>query len=136
MRSSSGEHFIALDHVRALAAFMVFAWHFTHAENGYPVPFEYVPALFPFSLLDEGHTGVALFMTLSGYLFAKLLDGKSIDYKVFLWNRALRLFPLLVVVILIVGILRFMSGGSMYSYLHSIAREGLSPHPCQTEGGQ
>ena len=62
MRSSSGEHFIALDHVRALAAFMVFAWHFTHAENGYPVPFEYVPALFPFSLLDEGHTGVALFM--------------------------------------------------------------------------
>jgi len=28
------------------------------------------------ALLDEGHTGVALFMTLSGYLFAKLLDGK------------------------------------------------------------
>ncbi len=127
MRSSSGEHFIALDHVRALAAFMVFAWHFTHAANGYPVPFEYVPALFPFSLLDEGHTGVALFMTLSGYLFAKLLDGKSIDYKVFLWNRALRLFPLLVVVILIVGILRFMSGGSMYSYLHSIARGAFYP---------
>lgn len=127
MRSSSGEHFIALDHVRALAAFMVFAWHFTHAANGYPVPFEYVPALFPFSLLDEGHTGVALFMTLSGYLFAKLLDGKSIDYKVFLWNRALRLFPLLAVVILIVGILRFMSGGSMYSYLHSIARGAFYP---------
>lgn len=127
MRSSSGEHFIALDHVRALAAFMVFAWHFTHAANGYPVPFEYVPALFPFSLLDEGHTGVALFMTLSGYLFAKLLDGKSIDYKVFLWNRALRLFPLLVVVILIVGILRFMSGGSMSSYLHSIARGAFYP---------
>ena len=127
MRSSSGEHFIALDHVRALAAFMVFAWHFTHAANGYPVPFEYVPALFPFSLLDEGHTGVALFMTLSGYLFAKLLDGKSIDYKVFLWNRALRLFPLLVVVILIVGILRFMSGGSMYSYLHSIASGAFYP---------
>lgn len=127
MRSSSGEHFIALDHVRALAAFMVFAWHFTHAANGYPVPFEYVPALFPFSLLDEGHTGVALFMTLSGYLFAKLLDGKSIDYKVFLWNRALRLFPLLAVVILIVGILRFMSGGSMYSYLHSIVRGAFYP---------
>lgn len=60
-------------------------------------------------------------------MFAKLLDGKSIDYKVFLWNRALRLFPLLVVVILIVGILRFMSGGSMYSYLHSIARGAFYP---------
>jgi peptidoglycan/LPS O-acetylase OafA/YrhL len=127
MRSSSGEHFIALDHVRALAAFMVFAWHFTHAPNGYPVPFEYVPALFPFSLLAEGHTGVALFMTLSGYLFAKLLDGKSIDYKAFLWNRALRLFPLLVVVILIVGIIRFISGGSMYSYMYSIARGAFYP---------
>lgn len=60
-------------------------------------------------------------------MFAKLLDGKSIDYKVFLWNRALRLFPLLVVVILIVGILRFMSGGSMYPYLHSIARGAFYP---------
>lgn len=83
MRSSSGAHFIALDHVRALAAFIVFAWHFTHAANDYPVAFDYVPALFPFSILDEGHTGVALFMTLSGYLFAKLLDGKSIDYRAF-----------------------------------------------------
>ena len=38
MRSSSGAHYIALDHVRALAAFMVFAWHFTHAWNGAPNP--------------------------------------------------------------------------------------------------
>lgn len=81
MRSSSGTHFIALDHVRAFAAFMVFTWHFTHATNGYPIPFDYVPRIFPFALLDEGHTGVALFMTLSGYLFAKLLDGKTINFS-------------------------------------------------------
>ncbi len=127
MRSSSGVHFIALDHVRALAAFMVFAWHFTHGPNGYPVPFDYVPALFPFSLLDEGHTGVALFMTLSGYLFAKLLDGKSINYPAFLWNRILRLFPLLVVVILIVGIEVFLIGGSISSYFYLIAKGALFP---------
>lgn len=127
MRSSSGTHFIALDHVRALAAFLVFTWHFTHATNGYPVPFDYVPALFPFSILDEGHTGVALFMTLSGYLFAKLLDGKSIDYRAFIWNRALRLLPLLVVVILIVGITKFISGQSLSSYANSIARGVLFP---------
>lgn len=53
MRSSSGAHYIALDHVRGLAAFMVFAWHFTHAWYGYPIPFEYIPAIFPFALLDE-----------------------------------------------------------------------------------
>lgn len=127
MRSSSGTHFIALDQIRALAAFMVFAWHFTHAENGYPVPFDYVPALIPFSILDEGHTGVALFMTLSGYLFAKLLDGKSIDYRAFIWNRAIRLLPLLVVVILIVGITKYIRGQSLSSYANSIAAGVLLP---------
>jgi peptidoglycan/LPS O-acetylase OafA/YrhL len=90
MRSSSGVHCIALDHVRAFAVLMVFAWHFTHGTNGYPVPFHYVPSLFPFALFDEGHTSVALFMTLSGYLFALLLAGKSIRYKTFLKNRTLR----------------------------------------------
>jgi peptidoglycan/LPS O-acetylase OafA/YrhL len=127
MKSSSGAYFIALDHVRALAAFMVYTWHFTHAANGYPVPFEYVPALFPFSLLDEGHTGVALFITLSGYLFAKLLDGKTIDYKAFLWNRALRLLPLLAVVILIIGVMKFVSGESLQRYAYSIAKGALIP---------
>lgn len=127
MRSSSGVHFIALDHVRALAIFMVVTWHFIHGVNGYPVPFNYVPALFPLSLLDEGHTGVALFMTLSGYLFAKLLDGKSINYKAFFWNRALRLLPLLLVVILIVGIQNYMAGKNIYAYVNLIALGALLP---------
>lgn len=52
-------------------------------------------------MIDEGHTGVALFMALSGYLFAKLLDGRNISYPAFFWNRALRLLPLLVVTIVI-----------------------------------
>lgn len=128
MRSSSGAHFIALDHVRAVAAFIVFVWHFTHAWNGYPVPYEYAPALFPFSILDEGHTGVALFMTLSGYLFAKLLDGKSgIIYRAFIWNRALRLLPLLLVVIITVGITKLVNGESLSIYALSIAQGFLFP---------
>src|SRR5260221_11527632 len=120
MRSSSGAHFIALDHVRAVAIFMVFAWHFTHARNGYPVPFDYVPALFPFSVLDEGHTGVALFMSLSGYLFAKLLDGKSIDYRRFLLEPALRLLPLLAVVILIFGLTNVGNRANLLIYAFTI----------------
>ena len=98
---------------------MVFTWHFIHSINGYPIPFGYVPTFFPLSLFDEGHTGVALFMTLSGYLFAKLLDGKSIHYLPFLWNRILRLLPLLFVVIVINGIL---AGADVYSYAHFIAK--------------
>src|SRR5438045_2490287 len=103
MRSSGGEHYLALDHVRAVAAFLVFAWHFIHGTGGSPVSFEYVPQLFLFAPVDEGHTGVALFMTLSGYLFAKLLDGKTINFPAFLWNRTLRLAPLLLLVIALVG---------------------------------
>lgn len=104
MRSSSGEHYLALDHLRALAAFMVFMWHFLHAVAGTPVPFAQAPIVFPLALLDEGHVGVALFMTLSGYLFAKLLHGRPIIYHRFIWNRALRLLPLLLFVLVLRGI--------------------------------
>jgi peptidoglycan/LPS O-acetylase OafA/YrhL len=127
VRSSSGAHFIALDHVRAVAAFMVFAWHFTHGESGSPVPFEGAPAFFPFSVLDEGHTGVALFMALSGYLFAKLLDGKSVKYGAFLWNRGLRLLPLLLVVIAIAGLSRISRGESLSQYAISVAQGVVLP---------
>lgn len=101
MKSTSGEHFIALDHVRALAAMLVFCWHFMHALRGYPVPFEGTPFWGPLVLFDEGHVGVALFMTLSGYLFARLLAGRSIIFRLFLVNRLLRLLPLLLVVMFI-----------------------------------
>ena len=100
MRSSSGEYYERLDHLRALAVFLVFCWHFLHERA---VPFDYVPAFPPLSILDESHTGVALFMTLSGYLFAKLIDGRAVSFRAFLWNRIVRLAPLLTVVLLSVA---------------------------------
>lgn len=127
MRSSTGAHFVALDHVRALAAFLVFAWHFVHGANGWPLPFDGAPAVFPLALLDEGHTGVALFMTLSGYLFAKLLDGRRVDYRAFLWNRALRLLPLLLLVIAIVGVQRWLAGENLLRYARDMAAGVLLP---------
>ena len=65
MKSSEGKYFAKLDHVRAFAAYLVFVWHFTHLTAQFPVPAAASP-YFPFALLEEGHTGVALFMTLSG----------------------------------------------------------------------
>src|SRR5215470_7268093 len=127
MRSSSGAHFIALDHVRALAAFMVFAWHFNFIGNGKPALFHYAPALFPLSIIDEGHTGVALFMTLSGYLFAKLLDGKSLNYGSFLRNRALRLLPMLVVVILINAGITLFHHENLRDYFMSVVQGVVLP---------
>ena len=101
MRSSTGQHFVGLDHIRAIAAFMVVTWHFSHGGNGDPVPFNQAPEI---GLLDEGHVGVSLFMVLSGYLFAKLISNRSIHYRAFLWNRAIRLLPLLISVLIVVGI--------------------------------
>jgi peptidoglycan/LPS O-acetylase OafA/YrhL len=133
LRSSSGEHYIALDHVRALAAFMVFTWHFVQAWRGDAIRFEYAPDIFVFALLDEGHTGVALFMTLSGYLFAKLLDGKTIAYRWFLWNRVLRLLPLLALVLLVLGVQKYLAGGNMSDYADKIVA-GLV-YPTLPHGG-
>jgi peptidoglycan/LPS O-acetylase OafA/YrhL len=128
LKSSSGEHYIALDHLRALAAFLVFGWHFLHGTNGYPISFEYAPSVFLFSILDEGHTGVALFMVLSGYLFAKLLDGKKIQYSAFFLNRFLRLAPLLAFVLLVGGIAKYRAGGDVFSYAKGLATGLLFPN--------
>lgn len=117
MKSSDGRYFIALDQVRALAAFMVFTWHFIHAGTGFPVPFGTAPGVFPFSLLDEGHVGVALFMTLSGYLFAKILDGRLLLYWPFVLNRVLRLAPLLILVVIVVGIRGQPNAPALFSWL-------------------
>lgn len=107
---------------------MVFSWHFLHAgQFQSPVVLGGAPLLFPLSLFDEGHTGVALFMTLSGYLFAKLLDGKRIHYGAFLWNRALRLLPLLALVILVVGIQRYNNGADMGHYARRIVSGVIKP---------
>jgi peptidoglycan/LPS O-acetylase OafA/YrhL len=127
MKSTSGAHFIALDHMRALAALLVFTWHFLHTHNGHPIQFEYVPSIFPFALLDEGHTGVSLFMVLSGYLFGRLLDGKKIHFRAFLWNRALRLLPLFLLIIAVRTIVRMSKGESGWEYLLFIAQGSIYP---------
>jgi peptidoglycan/LPS O-acetylase OafA/YrhL len=88
-----------LDHIRAVAAFMVFAWHFIHFNNFHRVTPDIF--LFPISILTEGHTGVVLFMTLSGYLFSKIFENNKINFKYFYLNRLLRLIPLLVIIILV-----------------------------------
>lgn len=96
MRSTDGQYFSRLDHVRAVAAYLVFIWHFLHMTPQFPVPYASAP-VFPFALFDEGHTGVALFMTLSGYLFARLVGNHEINLRNFFWSRTVRLGPLVIV---------------------------------------
>jgi rhamnosyltransferase len=123
LRSSTGEYFIGLDHVRAVAAFFVFSWHFIHVYQGHMAS----PPVFPLSLLSEGHTGVAIFMTLSGYVFAKLLEGKNIKYTSFIWNRFLRLAPLLIIIIIIVGYQNYLVGNDLLNYAKKIVAGVIKP---------
>jgi rhamnosyltransferase len=123
MKSSTGQYYQALDHIRALAAFTVFAWHFNHFNSGQLAP----PLAFPLSFFTEGHTGVAIFMTLSGYLFAKLLGGQKIIFTAFLWNRFLRLAPLLFLVIFVVAFQRYQSNSLDVDFLKSIAKGVVYP---------
>lgn len=116
-----------LDHVRAFAAYLVFAWHFMHGTTGHPVPFEVTPIL-PFAaLIDEGHVGVALFMCLSGYIFAKLLEGKKIKYRYFILARLVRLFPLLLFVFSVNLLSVIWRNESVSNYLTTIAKGFIFP---------
>jgi len=126
MRSSTGEHYVALDHLRGLAAFLVFSWHFMHTD-GKLVPLEYAPVFPGMAFIDEGHMGVSLFMALSGYLFAKLLHGKSIAFGAFFRARFWRLAPLLLLVMAIVGAKVALTGEDIQTYLMALVTGFVLP---------
>jgi peptidoglycan/LPS O-acetylase OafA/YrhL len=66
-------------------------------------------------------------MTLSGYLFAKLLNGKKIRCVHFFWNRFLRLTPLLTVVILLAAYQEYLVGGDLVHYSKRIVSGAIKP---------
>lgn len=93
MKSSNIEHIAALDHLRLMAALLVFAFHVFHHVFGHWQP---MPDIWPYGLITEGHTGVSLFFALSGFLFMRIgLEG-PMRYGDFIRNRFLRIFPLFV----------------------------------------
>jgi len=92
MRASSGLYLSRLDHLRFFAALLVFVWHFVHLNNF--VPTSYVPSFPLLSIFEEGHTGVSLFLVLSGFIFMTLTKNHSIDSYLFYRNRIYRVFPL------------------------------------------
>ncbi|KAB0603355.1 acyltransferase family protein [Castellaniella defragrans] len=89
MRSSSSFYLSRLDHLRFVAAALVVLFHYLHAFVGQVQPIN------PLAIVvSEGHMGIGLFMVLSGFIFAVLCAGKSVDYKLFLFNRFVRIYPL------------------------------------------
>lgn len=92
MQTQQHPYLSRLDHLRFLAASLVVVFHFFHhtqgdLRSGNPLV----------SLVDEGHTGIALFMVISGFIFTVIAGHKDIHYSGFIRNRIIRIYPLLIV---------------------------------------
>lgn len=96
-----------LDGIRGIAIIMVF---FAHAS--YSIPVVYQLGIFK-KILMNSHLGVMLFFVLSGYLITTLLLNEkektgTISIKNFYIRRALRIFPVFYLYLLIVTILYWL----------------------------
>ena len=99
MKSQNIAYNPRIDHIRYFAATIVFLFHFNieyHGMGGAEIKTSWL------GIIKEGHTGVGLFFTLSGFLFMQIaLHKKNIVYSQFIRNRFLRIFPLFFTVFLV-----------------------------------
>jgi peptidoglycan/LPS O-acetylase OafA/YrhL len=107
-RSPNIPYLLGVDHMRALAALLILYYHgvqaFWHVtrHGGVPDGRHWLSASDPLSaLIAEGHTAVALFMVLSGFILAYGATGKKLSYRQFASNRFLRTYPLFIFVVLV-----------------------------------
>lgn len=98
----------ALDHIRAYAAILIILYH-TLNNISYQIlynkPFDFDHWIYTnnplHAFIIEGHTAVALFMVLSGFIFTYGAYGKEINYIGFAKNRVLRIYPLFIFLIFV-----------------------------------
>lgn len=91
MQTPQHPYLSRLDHLRFLAASLVVVFHFFHTHQG-----DLHSANPLVSLFDEGHTGIALFMVISGFIFTVIAGHHEVRYWPFLRNRVIRIYPLFV----------------------------------------
>lgn len=125
MKSLNINNIPEIDHLRFFAALLVFSFHLLHYYFAQWKPW---PDYALIGFLIEGHTGVALFFVLSGFLFMSIaMNGSGIQYGQFLRNRFLRIFPLFIFFFYIsisVGRDDFRAADILYVFFSNI---GLAP---------
>lgn len=113
MKSNNIKYLPAVDHIRAYAALLILLYHIQLRIKDSLMPAgtsllqQWPKASNPLAaILIEGHTAVALFIVLSGFIFTFGVYGQGGVYWQFMRNRVLRLYPLLLV-LLFVGLHSF-----------------------------
>jgi len=125
MQSSNIDYLPRLDHLRGVAALLVFTYHLYHHfyHNWQPNPEAWY-----LGLVVEGHTGVGLFFVLSGFVFMLIrLKAGEICYFSFMRNRFLRIFPLFLFVFFVaisIGRNEFRAADVLYLFFSNL---GLAP---------
>ena len=130
MRSTNIEYMPRLDHLRLLAASLVFLFHLYHVLYGHWKP---NTDAWGYGWIIEGHTGVTLFFVLSGYLFMTIAFRYKgdINYRRFMRNRFLRIFPLFLFIFFVaISISRDQFGSADWSYVFfsNLGRAPTSNH--------
>jgi peptidoglycan/LPS O-acetylase OafA/YrhL len=93
MRSRNTAYIERLDHIRFLAAALVVLFHSWLLTSGPTREIRQIP------LINQGHVGVQLFMVISGFILAVISHDKQLSAMRFYLNRALRIYPLFIVVL-------------------------------------
>lgn len=125
MKSLNIQYNPRIDQLRWLAATLVFLFHF-HLEyrglSGSGLSSRWA------ALITEGHTGVGLFFSLSGFLFMLIaLHQRQIVYADFLRNRILRILPLYLLIFLVatsIGRDKFQPADLLYLFATNL---GMAP---------
>lgn len=109
MKSLNLNYMTRLDHLRFFAALLVIFFHF---KGKITLSVDDVGIQGAFSSLSNfiknwifaGSTGVSLFLVLTGFLFCLISDlgHKKIKYSGFIYNRVLRIFPMMVLLAFVV----------------------------------
>lgn len=101
MYSLNTKYIDRLDHLRFFAAVLLIFHHFRGSIgwNGHLQLSQIIPLW-----LENGSTGVSFFLVLTGFLFCQISNGgeKNIKYWGFIYNRILRIFPLMIFLVFIV----------------------------------
>lgn len=102
------QFFPALTGFRAIAAWMIFIYHF--------FPFKNVNHSYPKWIADivwEFHFGVDMFFVLSGFLITyRYFDDTPIKFKKYMINRVARIYPMYFLITLLVFFVRFSQSGT------------------------